>query len=160
MVSDKNPENVAISPSGGAGITEPMAAAATSAQKLDASQAGFAPTQRSLTPSSGLAPRQEVSTPTIIEGSGISIASPARIEEVRGNDETTPAGRDAHQPRRQETDPGEGRSDKALTYPGPLPNFQQSDRRRNTHAGFGQESPLKSPGSNKKHQCKLPKGLL
>ncbi|KAL9637235.1 MAG: hypothetical protein Q9204_001958 [Flavoplaca sp. TL-2023a] len=154
MVSDKDRENVAKSPSGGAGTSEPMDAAATSAQKPEASQVGVAPTQRSLTPSSssGLAPGQEVSTPAMIEGSGISVASPARTEEVTGNDETTPAGRDAHQPRRQETDPGEGRSDKALTYPGPLPNFQQSDRRRNTYAGFGRESPLKSPGSNKKHQ--------
>ncbi|KAL8900338.1 MAG: hypothetical protein Q9192_001115 [Flavoplaca navasiana] len=154
MVSDKDRENVAKSPSGGAGTSEPMDAAATSAQKPEASQVGVAPTQRSLTPSSssGLAPGQEVSTPAMIEGSGISVASPARTEEVTCNDETAPAGRDAHQPRRQETDPGEGRSDKALTYPGPLPSFQQSDRRRNTHAGFGRESPLKSPGSNKKHQ--------
>ncbi|KAL9042751.1 MAG: hypothetical protein Q9180_000368 [Flavoplaca navasiana] len=154
MVSDKDRENVAKSPSGGAGTSEPMDAAAPSAQKPEASQVGVAPTQRSLTPSSssGLAPGQEVLTPAMIEGSGISVASPARTEEVTGNDETIPAGRDAHQPRRQETDPGEGRSDKALTYPGPLPNFQQSDRRRNTHAGFGRESPLKSPGSNKKHQ--------
>ena len=161
MVSDKDRENVAKSPSGGAGTSEPMDAAATSAQKPEASQVGVVPTQRSLTPSSssGVAPGQEVSTPAMIEGSGVPVASPARTEEVTGNDETTPAGRDAHQPRRQETDPGEGRSDKALTYPGPLPNFQQSDRRRNTYAGFGRESPLKSPGSNKKHQCKLPKVL-
>lgn len=159
MVSDKDRENVAKSPSGGVGTSEPMDAATTSAQKPEASQVGVVRTQRSLTPSSSLAPGQEVSTPAMIEGSAISVASPARTEEVTGNDDTTPAGRDAHQPRRQETDPGEGRSDKALTYPGPLPNFQQPDRRRNTHVGFGRESPLKSPGSNKKHQCKLPKVL-
>ncbi|KAL8659034.1 MAG: hypothetical protein Q9226_000660 [Calogaya cf. arnoldii] len=152
MVSERNRENVLNSPSGGVGMSEPIAAAATSVQKPEASRAEVAQMQRSVTPSSGLVPAEEGSAPTMVEGSGISVASPARIEESMGNDEGVSARRDVHQPRRQETDPGEGRSDKALTYPGPLPNFQQSDRRRNTHAGFGRESPSKSPGSNKKHQ--------
>ncbi|KAI4095677.1 MAG: hypothetical protein LQ339_007166 [Xanthoria mediterranea] len=158
MVSEKN-RDVSSSPRGGVGTSEPTAAAA-SVPKSETSRATTAPMQRSLTPLSGLAPGEspgespgeEGPAPTMIEGSGISVASPARIEESMGIDEGIPAGRDIHQPRRQETDPGESRSDKALTYPGPLPNFPQSDRRRNTHAGFGRESPSKSPGSNKKHQ--------
>ncbi|KAI4264488.1 MAG: hypothetical protein L6R42_000413 [Xanthoria sp. 1 TBL-2021] len=153
MVSEKNREHVSSSPSGAMGTSEPSAAAATSVQKPEASRAETAQMQRSLTPSSGLVPGEEGQASTMIEGSGVSVASPARIEESMGNNEGIPADRDVHQPRRQETDPGEGRSDKALTYPGPLPNFPQSDRRRNTHAGFGRESPSKSPGSNKKHQC-------
>lgn len=162
MVSEKN-RDVSSSPRGGVGTSEPTAAAA-SVPKSETSRATTAPMQRSLTPLSGLAPGEspgespgeEGPAPTMIEGSGISVASPARIEESMGIDEGIPAGRDIHQPRRQETDPGESRSDKALTYPGPLPNFPQSDRRRNTHAGFGRESPSKSPGSNKKHQCEYP----
>ncbi|KAL8995687.1 MAG: hypothetical protein Q9169_004620 [Polycauliona sp. 2 TL-2023] len=153
MISDKEQEHVSILPSGGVGASESKAPAATPLAKPEVSRAGIAQMQPSLTPSSGLAPGEEVPVSTMIEGETVSVASPAHMEESIANDEGIPAGRHVHQPRRQETDAGEGRSDKALTYPGPLPNFQQSDRRRNTHAGFGRDSPSKSPGSNKKHQC-------
>ncbi|KAL8768113.1 MAG: hypothetical protein Q9209_005576 [Squamulea sp. 1 TL-2023] len=153
MVSEKSSDNALSPASGGVAKSEPLAAATTLAQKSEESRTGVAQMQRSLTPSSSLAPGEEGPPPTVIEGNGISIASLARIGERVGNDEGTSAGRNVHQPLRQETDPGEGRLDKALTYPGPLPNFQQSDRRRNTHAGYGRESPSQSPGSNKKHQC-------
>ncbi|KAL8852410.1 MAG: hypothetical protein Q9221_002716 [Calogaya cf. arnoldii] len=108
MVSERNRENVLSSPSGGVGMSEPIAAAATSVQKPEASRAEVAQMQRSVTPSSGLVPGEEGSAPTMVEGSGISVASPARIEESMGNDEGVSARRDVHQPRRQETDPGEG----------------------------------------------------
>ncbi|KAL8731739.1 MAG: hypothetical protein Q9166_003186 [cf. Caloplaca sp. 2 TL-2023] len=153
MVSEKTVGNDLTSLSGGAGMSEPMAATAPSVETPEEPRAGVAQMQRSFTPSSGIGPGEEGTAPTVIEGNGIPVASPGRMDESMGNVEDTPAHQDFHRPRRQETDPGEGRSDKALTYPGPLPNFQQVDRRRNTHSGFGRDSPSKSPGSNKKHQC-------
>ncbi|KAL8801710.1 MAG: hypothetical protein Q9223_007748 [Gallowayella weberi] len=153
MVSDKNSENVLSSPTAAAEMTEPGAAAIPSIQQPDESRAGFTQRPRSFTQPSGIGPGGEDAPHAVIEGNGIAVASPGRMDESMGNDEDNSAGLDVHRPRRQETDPGEGRSDKALTYPGPLPNYQQVDRRRNTHSGFGRESPSKSPGSNKKHQC-------
>ncbi len=144
------------SPSGGVETSESTAVPVPSGRKPEEFRTGVAQMQRGLTPSSSVAPAMEGPAPTVIDGNAIPVASPARMDESISHNEATPAGRDVQQPRRQETDPGESRSDKALTYPGPLPNIQQSDRRRNTHSGFGRESPSKSPGSNKKHQCESP----
>ncbi|KAL8857054.1 MAG: hypothetical protein Q9178_006346 [Gyalolechia marmorata] len=153
MVSEKNPENVLSTPSGDVETSESIAVPVPSGRKPEEFRTGVAQMQRGLTPSSSVALAMEGPAPTVIDGNAIAVASPARMDESISHNEDTPASRDVQQPRRQETDPGESRSDKALTYPGPLPNIQQSDRRRNTHSGFGRESPSKSPGSNKKHQC-------
>ncbi|KAL8701402.1 MAG: hypothetical protein Q9224_000522 [Gallowayella concinna] len=153
MVSDKNSQNVLSSPSAGAETIEPAAAAIPSIQQPDESRAGVTQRQRSFTQPSGFGPAGEDASPAVMDGNGIAVASPGRIDETMGNDEDNSGDLGVHRPRRQETDPGESRSDKALTYPGPLPNYQQVDRRRNTHSGFGRDSPSKSPGSNKKHQC-------
>ncbi|KAL8675315.1 MAG: hypothetical protein Q9168_000272 [Polycauliona sp. 1 TL-2023] len=118
MVSMKDRENISSPPSGGVGPREPMAVAATSVQEAEASRAGVAPMQPNLRTSSGLASGEDGPASTMVGGGTVSVASPARMEESIGNDDGLPAGQNLHQPRRQETDSGEGRSDKALTYPG------------------------------------------
>ncbi|KAL8694152.1 MAG: hypothetical protein Q9218_001149 [Villophora microphyllina] len=136
-------------------VSEPMATAGAPSQKTEGPHVGVAQMQPKSMPSSGDGSAEGMPTASMIEGNGVSIASPGRIEEHTGDNGERPARGDVQRPRRQETDPGESRSDKALTYPGPLPNFQQMDRRRNTHSGFGRDSESKSPSSTKKHQCLL-----
>ncbi|KAL8737475.1 MAG: hypothetical protein Q9181_001635 [Wetmoreana brouardii] len=150
MVSDKNSENAS---NAGNEIRETMATAVLPNQRPEGPHIGVAQMQNNLTPSSSFGPVEGTSAVTAMEGSGVSVASPGRMDETMGNDEEVSRHPDVHRPRRQETDPGEGRSDKALSYPGPLPNIQQADRRRNTHSGFGRDSESKSPSSTKKHQC-------
>ncbi|KAL8703938.1 MAG: hypothetical protein Q9201_002888 [Fulgogasparrea decipioides] len=150
MISDKNSENAL---NAGNEIKETMATAVLPNQRPEGPHIGVAQMQDNLTPSSSFGPVEGTSAVPVMEGSGVSVASPGRIDETMGNDEEVSGHPDVHRPRRQETDPGEGRSDKALSYPGPLPNFQQTDRRRNTHSGFGRDSESKSPSSTKKHQC-------
>ncbi|KAL8720390.1 MAG: hypothetical protein Q9225_002742 [Loekoesia sp. 1 TL-2023] len=153
MISEKGSEN-ASNAANDAG--EPKAAAVPAVQKPEAPQVAIAQMQQSSTPSTSFGPGEETSATTVIDGNSNPVASPGRMDESMGNDEDPQANSDPQRPRRQETDPGESRSDKALTYPGPLPNFPQADRRRNTHSGFGRESESKSPSSTKKHQYLTP----
>ena len=125
-----------------------------SGQKPEAPRIGVAQMQQESAPSPSFGPTEETSTKTAVDGNIAQVASPGRMDEDVGNDEDPQATPDPQKPRRQETDPGEIRPDKALTYPGPLPNYPQADRRRNTHSGFGRDSESKSPSSTKKHQCK------
>ncbi|KAI4204608.1 MAG: hypothetical protein LQ348_001267 [Seirophora lacunosa] len=149
MVSEAGSEN-AVKPANSTG--EPIAAVVTATQQPQAPHVGVAPMQQNVTLSSNFGPPEEISAATVLDGNGGPVASPGRIDDNTGNDEGSLANQASQRPRRQETDPGEGRSDKALTFPGPLPNFPQADRRRNTHSGFGRDSDSKSPSSTKKHQ--------
>lgn len=146
MVSEEGSEN-AVKRINTAG--EPMAAAS----KMTHHQSPV-PMQQSTNLSSGFGPRNEMSAAPVMDDNHGPVASPGRMDDSTGNDEASLAEQITQRPRRQETDPGESRSDKALTYPGPLPNYSQADRRRNTHSGFGRDSGSKSPSSTKKHQCK------
>ncbi|KAL9014528.1 MAG: hypothetical protein Q9173_000829 [Seirophora scorigena] len=137
MVSEAGSEN-AMKPANSTG--EPIAAVITATQQPQAPHVGVAPMQQNVTPSSNFVPPEEMSAATVLDGNGGPVASPGRIDDNTGNDEGSLANQDSQRPCRQETDPGEGRSDKALTFPGPLPNFPQADRRRNTHSGFGRDS--------------------
>ena len=162
MISEKGSRNVL-------GIvdqaSEPMATNLSPSPETEGPKIAVAQMQQNLTPSSTFAQVESAPPANVLDGSSASVASPGRIDENLGNEEdgvahtTAPATAHAHPDgrrlRRQETDPGEARSDKALTYPGPLPNFHQVDRRRNTHSGFGHDGESKSPSSTKKHQCEL-----
>ncbi|KAI4103275.1 MAG: hypothetical protein L6R37_003903 [Teloschistes peruensis] len=151
MITEKGFENALRAANA---ASETVATADVPSQKPEGTQVGVAQMQPNFTPSSGHGPTAEaMPTANMIDGNGTSVASPGRMKENMGNGEERPAHATAQRLRRQETDPGEGRSDKALTYPGPLPNYQQADRRRNTHSGFGRDSESKSPSSAKKHQC-------
>lgn len=150
MISEKGLENALRAANA---ATETVAIADVPRQKPEGTHVGVAQMQPNLTPSSGHGSAEAMPTANMIDGNGISVASPGRMDENMGNGEERAAHANVQRPRRQETDPGEGRSDKALTYPGPLPNYPQADRRRNTHSGFGRDSESKSPSSAKKHQC-------
>ncbi|KAL8991413.1 MAG: hypothetical protein Q9177_000161 [Variospora cf. flavescens] len=149
MVSEKGSKN-AVQPANS--TSEPMLAEAIANSQPQTPHVGVAPMQQNATPSSSFGPPEDMSAETLMDGNGGPVASPGRIDDNPGNDERPLPNQDSPNPRGQETDPGEGRSDKALTYPGPLPNFPQADRRRNTHSGFGRDSESKSPSSTKKHQ--------
>lgn len=125
-------------------------------QEAQVPHVGVAQMQQDAAPAASFELAEETTAGAVIEINGGPVASPGRMDETTGVDEDLLRPSDSQMPRRQETDPGESRSDKALTYPGPLPNFQQADRRRNTHSGFNRESESKSPSSTKKHQCKPP----
>ncbi|KAL8764051.1 MAG: hypothetical protein Q9184_000339 [Pyrenodesmia sp. 2 TL-2023] len=122
-------------------------------QQAQVPHVSVAQMQRDATPAASFGVAEETPAGTVIESNGGPVASPGRVDGTIGVDEDSQVHLNPQMPRRQETDPGESRSDKALTYPGPLPNFQQADRRRNTHSGFGRDSESKSPSSTKKHQC-------
>ncbi|KAI4170737.1 MAG: hypothetical protein LQ343_004735 [Gyalolechia ehrenbergii] len=149
MICDNGSEHVSNAVNN---ASEPTAAAAPTVQKLEAPHVGVAQMQQSSTPSSSFGLVEEAPAASVMEGSGGPVASPGRMEESMINDEDPQSNPDLQRPRRQETDPGESRADKALTYLGPLPNLPQADRRRNTHSGFGRDSESKSPSSTKKHQ--------
>ncbi|KAL8952300.1 MAG: hypothetical protein Q9222_001789 [Ikaeria aurantiellina] len=150
MISDLASDHVV---NRAAGVGESMSTTGSPGQLPEESQAAMAQVQQRSTSPPAFDPEEGPGTAMVMDSNGVSVASPGRMDENMGNDDDAPSRLDVHRPRRQETDPGEGRSDKALTYPGPLPNFHQADRRRNTHSGFGRESPLQSPSSTKKHQC-------
>lgn len=150
MVSVNRPEHVSDAVNN---AIEPKSDAAEGVQKLQAPHIGIAQMQQSSTPSSSFGPGEETSAAKVMEGNGAPVASPGRMDESMINDDEPQSNSDLQRPRRQETDPGDNRADKALTYPGPLPNFPQADRRRNTHSGFRRDSESKSPSSTKKHQC-------
>ncbi|KAL8938885.1 MAG: hypothetical protein Q9211_003002 [Gyalolechia sp. 1 TL-2023] len=150
MISEKGSEHVSDAVNN---ASESIPAAAPIAPTLEAPHVVVALMQQSSTPSSSFALAEETSAAGVIEGSGGPVASPGRMDESMINDEDPRTHPDLQRPRRQDTDPGESRADKALTYPGPLPNFPQADRRRNTHSGFGRDGESKSPSSTKKHQC-------
>ncbi|KAL9603382.1 MAG: hypothetical protein Q9219_001244 [cf. Caloplaca sp. 3 TL-2023] len=149
MISEKGSENASTTVDTAG---EPMTAPVSSNSKPEAPQIGVAQMQQNSTPPSSFGPVENSMGVTITDSNNGPVASPGRMDEGIGNDEEPEANPNLQRPRRQETDPGESRSDKALTYPGPLPNFSQVDRRRNTHSGFGRDSESKSP-SAKKHQC-------
>lgn len=152
MITEKGLENALRAANA---ASETMAPADGPSQRAEGTHVGVAQMQPNLTPSSGHGTGEAMPTANMIDGNGASVASPGRMDENMGNGEEGPAHANVQRPRRQETDPGESRSDKALTYPGPLPNYQQADRRRNTHSGFGRDSESKSPSSAKKHQCEF-----
>ncbi|KAL8942379.1 MAG: hypothetical protein Q9216_001699 [Gyalolechia sp. 2 TL-2023] len=149
MISDKGSEHVSNAVNNASGS---ISAATPTVQKLDAPHVGVAQMQQSSTPSSSFGLVEEAPAAGVMESSGGPVASPGRMEDSMISEEDPRSNPDLQRPRRQETDPGESRADKALTYPGPLPNFPQADRRRNTHSGFGRDSESKSPSSTKKHQ--------
>ncbi|KAL9585922.1 MAG: hypothetical protein Q9212_001239 [Teloschistes hypoglaucus] len=149
MISEKGFENALRAANA---ASETVATEDVPGQKPEGTHVGVAQMQPNLTPSSGHGSAEAMPTPNMIDGNGTSVASPGRMDENMGNGEERATNTNVQRPRRQETDPGEGRSDKALTYPGPLPNYPQADRRRNTHSGFGRDSESKSPSSAKKHQ--------
>ncbi|KAL8836556.1 MAG: hypothetical protein Q9170_002876 [Blastenia crenularia] len=151
MISEKGSGNVSSTVNDADGPTAPAAAAPT-AQNMETPLVGIAQMQPSSAPSSSSIPVDATSATTVMDGNTAPVASPGRIDDDVGNNEDSQTNRDPQRPLRQETDPGESRADKALTYPGPLPNFPQADRRRNTHSGFGRDSESKSPSSTKKHQ--------
>lgn len=153
MVSPKESENaVEIVNS----ATEPVSAVAQAIQQPQVPHVGVAQMQQNVTSSSSFGPVEETTAASMMDTNGGPVASPGRMDEHTGNEEDPQTHSDTQRPRRQETDPGESRSDKAFTYPGPLPKFPQADRRRNTHSGFGRDSESKSPSSTKKHQCEFP----
>lgn len=153
MVGERESENAGNATSSTA---ESANAVAPAVQQAQVPHVGVAQMQRDATAAASVGVAEETTAGTVIESNGGPVASPGRVDETIGVDEDSQGHSNPHMPRRQETDPGESRSDKALTYPGPLPNFQQADRRRNTHSGFGRDSESKSPSSTKKHQCESP----
>lgn len=153
MVSQKDSEDALKSAKSTA---EPTSTAAPAIQQARAPHVGVPQMQQNATPSSSTGAAEEKTATTVMDGGRGPVASPGRMdEEGVGNDEDPQVHAGPQRPRRQESDPGESRSDKALTYPGPLPNLSQTDRRRNTHSGFGRDSESKSPSSTKKHQCEF-----
>ncbi|KAL9020215.1 MAG: hypothetical protein Q9185_002498 [Variospora sp. 1 TL-2023] len=140
MVSEKGSEN-AVKPANSTG--EPMLAVAVANSQPQTPHVGVAPMQQNATPSSSFGPPEDRSAETLMDGNGGPVASPGRIDDNTGNDERPLPNQDSPKPRGQETDPGEGRSDKALTYPGPLPNFPQADRRRMMFSSEASNEPEK-----------------
>ena len=151
MSSAKEPENVVGAANA---MSDAIADVTPSIQIPDTTQVGSSSTMQTSPTSVTSFSTMEGTAATMIDSNGASVASPGRIDETTGQDEQISPRGNTSKLRRQETDPDEARSNKAMTFPGPLPNFSQSDRRRNTHSGFGRESPSKSP-STKKHQCEI-----
>ncbi|KAL8745293.1 MAG: hypothetical protein Q9190_002551 [Brigantiaea leucoxantha] len=131
-------------------MSEPVAAVAPPVQIPGTPRAGAAAMQTSPASLSSFG-TVEGTANLAMDSNGASVASPGHIDESTGHDDQVSPRSESH-PKRQNTDTTDTRSNKALTFPGPLPNFPSADRRRNTHSGFGRESPSKSP-STKKHQC-------
>ena len=95
----------------------------------------------------------ETITAGAMEGNGIQVGSPSRMEEEAANDggDYPP---DDSQMEGEATTPDMSQSNKAMTYPGPLSGVQSSDAKRGMSlpgSGLIHESP-RSP-SAKKHKC-------
>ena len=82
---------------------------------------------------------------------GAKVSSPSQIAVEANNEDD---GSRSSNMEDEGTDPGDGRSNKALSFPVPLLSAQMTDARRGMslpHAGFGRDS-SRSP-STKKHKC-------
>ena len=131
-------------------LSEPLAAVAPSIQVASGPQTGDSTMQTSPKSISSLDTNSHVQTTTITTN-GASVASPGQIDDGGGEEEEDTHDGDHHQTRR---DGGgsyeEGRSNKAFTFPGPLPPHAH----RTTslpQSGYGRED-TRSP-STKRHKC-------
>ena len=95
------------------------------------------------------------STPAVtITANGASVASPGQMDDVVGEDEDSQGRREdpdlGDDPSR---DPDEGRSNKAFTYPGPMPSAQAHRTSSLPQSGFGGGRDSTRSPSTKRHKC-------
>ena len=132
-------------------MSEPVAAAA-SVIKLSDTSPGENSTQTSpISMSSFDTLESTAGGPSSTNG---AVASPGRMEEPVDRDRQGPNNSNNEIVDDSGRNPDEGRSNKAVTFPGPLLSAQVADARRGMslpHSGFGRDTP-KSP-SVKKHKC-------
>ena len=139
-------------------MSEPVAAAASLIKLPDTSPGENSMQTSPISVSSFGTLESTAGGPTSTNGGPTStngaVASPSRMEETVDHDSQGPNNRNNETVDDSGRDPDEGRSTKAMTFPGPLLSAQMADARRGMslpHSGFGRDNP-KSP-SVKKHKC-------
>ncbi|MCJ1262822.1 hypothetical protein MMC22_002692 [Lobaria immixta] len=133
-------------------LSEPVAAATASIKVPEISHGDNTLQTSPVSMSSG--GTSESTTVGAMNTNGASVASPGQIDESMGDEDET-ASRHCKNGtlNSNAADPEEGRSNKAMTFPGPLLSAQGTDARRGMslpHSGLG--SP-RSPSAVKKHKC-------
>ena len=139
-------------------LSMPLAEVASSIQVPPAE--GQAPSQNASTvhtsPQSTASLRTLDSTPAAtITANGASVASPAQMDDIVGDDEEG-SGQDVHHQTRDDTggvDPDEGRSTKAFTYPGPMLGAQAHRTQSLPQSGYGGGRDSTRSPSTKRHKC-------
>lgn len=133
-------------------MSEPVAAVATSIKVPELSQGDNTLQTSPVSMSSG--GTSESTTVGAMNTNGASVASPSQIDESLGDEDETSSRHIKNGIVNSDTaDAEEGRSNKAMTFPGPLLSAQVTDARRGMslpHSGLG--SP-RSPSTAKKHKC-------